>query len=328
LSKNFSLHPSRVTRHVFKERRENKAGGLFQHPEKEIGMEHPWLIDTQTLDQQLGRPGLIVLDVRGKAAYAFGGHVPGAVHTTWHEYSDPAATAKGLLDPDVAKLERKIRALGIGNESEVVIYSNPFDNWGDEGRMFWMLQYLGHRNLKILDGGWVKWIAEKRRYEYGTVPPTPGAFQASVDPGLAVTKEELKKLIARPHPETIIADARSVEEFAGKEMQGIPRPGHIPSAVSVPWNAFLKPDATVKDTDAIRALLDDKGFHQSHDIICYCTGGVRSAWLYVVLRLCGYPKVRNYPGSWWEWSRDFTAPTETDFPLLHKVLGQAAGKAS
>jgi thiosulfate/3-mercaptopyruvate sulfurtransferase len=291
-------------------------------------MIHPMLIDTATLDQNLGREGLVVIDVRGKAAYAFGGHIPGAVNTTWHEFSDPDAAAKGLLDPDHGRLEQKIRALGINHDSDVVIYSNPFDNWGDEGRMFWMLQYLGHTRLKILDGGWVKWTAERRRYEHGVVTPKPGAFNVAVNVDVIVEKEELKKLVKRPHPETVIADARSLEEYAGKEISGIPRPGHIPGAACIPWNVFLNPDATVKDLDKIRAGFDEKGLHPSHAVICYCTGGVRSAWLYVVLKLLGYQKVRNYPGSWWEWSRDFAAPVEKDAKLLHRIIGQEEGKPS
>ena len=96
-------------------------------------MTHPFLIDTETLQQNLGRSGLVIVDVRGQAAYAFGGHIPGAVHATWHEFSDPKSVAKGLLDPDMSMLERKIRALGVNHGSDIVIYSNPFDNWGDEG---------------------------------------------------------------------------------------------------------------------------------------------------------------------------------------------------
>ena len=291
-------------------------------------MIHPMLIDTATLDQNLGREGLVIIDVRGKAAYAFGGHIPGAVNATWHEFSDPDAAAKGLLDPDTSRLEQKIQALGINPDSDVVIYSNPFDNWGDEGRMFWMLQYLGHARLKILDGGWVKWTAEHRKYEHGVVTPKPGSFKAAVNSDVIIEKDELKKIVKRPHPETVIADARSLEEYAGKEISGIPRSGHVPGAASVPWNAFLNPDATVKDLEKIRAGLDDKGLHPSHEVVCYCTGGVRSAWLYVVLKLAGYQKVRNYPGSWWEWSRDFAAPVEKDAKLLHKIVGSEEGKPS
>ncbi len=285
-------------------------------------MTHPLLIDTDSLDQSLGRGGLVVVDVRGKAAYAFGGHIPGAVHTTWHEYSDPNAVAKGLLEPDVSKLERQLQALGISNDSEVVVYSNPFDNWGDEGRLFWMLRYLGHTRVRILDGGWVKWIAEQRRYEHGMISPKPGTFRATPDAAAIIMKDELKGLLKRPHPETKIVDARSLEEYAGKEMQGIPRPGHIPTAINIPWNGFLNADATLKDVAAIKAALGEKGLHESDEVVCYCTGGVRSAWVYFVLLVAGYRKVRNYPGSWWEWSRDFAAPVEKDVRLLHKVLNE------
>lgn len=283
-------------------------------------MTHPLLIDTETVQQNVGRPGLVILDVRGRAAYEFGGHIPGAVHSTWHEYSDPNAVAKGLLDPDIARIEQRLRALGISADSDVVIYSNPFDNWGDEGRMFWMLEYLGHKNLKILDGGWVKWVNERRPFEHGRATPKPGTFKAEPVAEMIVLKEELKQIVRRPHPETIIVDARSLEEYLGKEVSGIPRPGHVPSAVHIAWNGFLNPDATVKDRGKITTALDDKGLDPGKDIICYCTGGVRSAWLYVVLKTVGYSRVRNYPGSWWEWSRDFTCPVEKDFKGLQKIL--------
>lgn len=287
-------------------------------------MKHPLLIDCETLQAQLENPGTVIIDVRGKAAYEFGGHIPGAVNTTWHDYSDPNAVAKGLIDPDTKRMEQKVRALGISDDSQVVIYSNPFDNWGDEGRMFWMLEYLGHRNLSILDGGWVKWIDERRPFEHGRVMPKPGTFTVKPVSRLMATKDVLKGMVRQPHPETIIVDARSLEEYLGKEVSGIPRPGHIPSAVHLAWSGFLNKDATVKDLATIQAGLEEKGLDPDKEVICYCTGGVRSAWLYFVLKLAGYKKVSNYPGSWWEWSRDFACPVEKDFKGLQKVLGVEA----
>jgi thiosulfate/3-mercaptopyruvate sulfurtransferase len=292
-------------------------------------VKHPLLIDTETLQQQLGRPGLVVIDVRGKAAYEFGGHIPGAVHSTWHEYSDPNAVAKGLLNPDLAQIERILSRLGIDQDSDVVIYSNPFDNWGDEGRMFWMLEYLGHKRLRILDGGWVKWTAEKRPFEHGPVSSKRGNFKAQPVQALIAVKDHLKSLCREPHPHTAILDARSVEEYLGKEVSGIPRPGHIPTAIHVAWNGFLNKDATIKDLSVIKEMLEAKQVHSGQEVICYCTGGVRSAWLYFILKLVGYPNIRNYPGSWWEWSRDFACPVEKDLHALQKILGfDAASKPS
>jgi len=284
-------------------------------------MKHPLLIDTETLQQRLGQPGLVVIDVRGKAAYEFGGHIPGAVHSTWHEYSDPNAVPKGLLNPDLRHMEEILRRLGLNQDSDVVIYSNPFDNWGDEGRMFWMLEYLGHKKLQVLDGGWVKWTAEKRPFEHGRVTPAPGNFKAQPVKSVMMAKDDLKLIVRTPNPQTAILDARSLEEYLGKEVSGIPRPGHIPSAIHVPWNGFLNKDATVKEADVIKATLEDKGLQASQELVCYCTGGVRSAWLYFVLKLVGYPHIKNYPGSWWEWSRDFACPVEKDFHGLQKILG-------
>lgn len=288
-------------------------------------MTSEWLIDTETLSQNLGRDGLVIIDVRGPGAYS--SHIPGAINSTWHEYSDPEATAKGVLDPDISRLEQRLRALGIKNSNDIVIYCNPFDNWGDEGRMFWMLKYLGHPSVKVLDGGWVKWTAEARPYEHDPVQLPPGDFQVSLHPEIMMLKDELKKLVKRPHPESILLDARSVEEYAGKEIDGLPRAGHIPSAINIPWNGFLNSDGTLKDLSTIQNLFQDFGMQPSHEVITYCLGGVRSAWVYFVLKLAGYEKVRNYPGSWWEWSRDFAAPAEKDVKLLHKVSGQAKSQS-
>jgi len=238
---------------------------------------------------------------------------------------DRLAGVRQFLSP---RILQRLRALGIKNSSDIVIYCNPFDNWGDEGRMFWMLKYLGHPSVKVLDGGWVKWTAEARPYEHDPVQLPPGDFQVSLHPEIMMLKDELKKLVKRPHPESILLDARSVEEYAGKEIDGLPRAGHIPSAINIPWNGFLNSDGTLKDLSTIQNLFQDFGIQPSHEVITYCLGGVRSAWVYFVLKLAGYEKVRNYPGSWWEWSRDFAAPAEKDVKLLHKVSSQSQAQSS
>jgi len=289
-------------------------------------MIEDFLIDTETLAQNLGREGLVIIDVRGQAAYS--SHIPGAVHSTWHEYSDPQAVAKGLLNPDVNAIEQRLQTLGICQNSDIVIYSNPFDNWGDEGRMYWMLQYLGHQSVRILDGGWVKWVAEQRSYEHQMERLPKGDFQATVRPELIISKEQLKKLVKQSNPGVEIVDARSVEEYAGKEVDGLPRAGHIPMAVNMPWSGFLNPDATVRDLDSIKKVFEDRGLDPQKEVITYCLGGVRAAWLYFIMRLIDFEHVKCYPGSWWEWSRDFAAPVEKDVRLLHKVSNPAEVKPS
>ncbi len=289
-------------------------------------MAENFFIDTESLAQNLGREDLVILDVRGRAAYS--SHIPGAVHSTWHEYSDPSAVAKGVLDPDLGRIEQRIRSLGINQSSDVVIYCNPFDNWGDEGRMFWMLTYLGHSSVRILDGGWVKWTGEQRPIEHEAIRPKLGDFTVTANPEIIVNKEWLKTLLKKPHLDTVILDARSVEEYAGKEIDGLPRAGHIPSAINIPWNRFLQPNATVKPPEQVREIFEDHGLRDNQEIMTYCLGGVRAAWVFCLLRYVGFPRVKVYPGSWWEWSRDFAAPAEKDVKLLFRVTNQDQKKSS
>ena len=128
-----------------------------------------------------------------------------------------------------------------------------------------MLKDLGHPSVKVLDGGWVRWTAEARPYEHDPVQLPPGDFQVSLHPEIMMLKDELKKLVKRPHPESILLDARSVEEYAGKEIDGLPRAGHIPSAINIPWNGFLNSDGTLKDLSTIQNLFQDFGMQPSHE---------------------------------------------------------------
>jgi thiosulfate/3-mercaptopyruvate sulfurtransferase len=285
---------------------------------------HPMLITTEELDSMLDRDDVVVVDARSKMAFTVSGHIPRAVAATWHDFSDPKSAIKGLLDPDVGRLEKLLGALGISNDRLAVVYSNPFDNWGDEGRMYWMLSYLGHPNVRVLDGGWVKWSAEMRRFEAGPAVPRPAVFKAAVVPSLIAYKSDVRQLVAGPHPDTLIADARTQDEYNGAVQQGIARGGHIPSAINVPWNQFCNPDGTVKPVEKIRSLLEEAGLAPGKQVVCYCTGGVRSSWLYFILKLAGYDDVQNYPGSWWEWGNDFVLPVvnlkEQARPPIERIM--------
>src|SRR5207237_8931924 len=169
---------------------------------------HPMLITTDELDGILDREDVVVVDVRSKMAFMASGHILRAVAATWHDVTDPTSGIKGLLDPDLARLEKKLGALGITRERQVIVDSNPFDNWGDEGRMYWMLNYLGHPNVRVLDGGWIKWSAEMRRFECGPASPRPGLFKAQVNLSLITVKAEVRALVGGTTPQTVVSDER------------------------------------------------------------------------------------------------------------------------
>jgi thiosulfate/3-mercaptopyruvate sulfurtransferase len=268
------------------------------------------LITTEELDELLNQQSAVtLLDTRPVMSYLFS-HIPGAVHVNWKDFSDPASPMKSLLDSDLGRLEKKVGALGISQDRRVVVYADPFESWGDEGRIYWMLSYLGHPLVQVLDGGWFKWKRENRRVERGPSKAAPAEFKARVNPDLLMTKDELKKRINPPSPVTVIIDARTREEYLGQRSSGLPREGHIPGAVNIPWNAFYNADGTVKSVEEIRKAVGGSGVSADKEVITYCTGGVRSAWLYFTLRFAGFDKTKNYAGSWMEWSQDSSLPME------------------
>ena len=268
------------------------------------------LISTQELDELLNQQSdLILLDARSTMSYLFS-HIPGAANVNWKDFSDPASPVKSLLDSDLGRLEKKIGDLGVSQVRRVVVYADPFESWGDDGRIYWMLCYLGHPAVQILDGGWFKWKREGRGIERGPGKSTPVEFNARVNPALLMTKDELKQRINPKSSEMVIIDARTREEYLGLKSSGLPREGHISGAVNIPWNSFYNDDGTVKSAEEIQKTVGQSGVTADQEVVTYCTGGVRSAWLYFVLKLAGFHKARNYAGSWMEWSRDFDLPME------------------
>jgi thiosulfate/3-mercaptopyruvate sulfurtransferase len=272
------------------------------------------LISTQELDELLNQSTkLVLLDARPTMAYLFS-HIPGAVNLNWRDFSDPASPMKSLLDADLARLEKKVEDLGISVNHQVIVYADPFECWGDDGRIYWTLTYLGHPAVQVLDGGWFKWKREGRRVERGpgrsAAGGMPTQFKARVNPALLMTKEEIKQRTSPKSSEMVIIDARTREEYLGLKSSGLPREGHIPGALNIPWNSFYNADGTVKSAEEIREVLGRYGATEEKEVVTYCTGGVRSAWLYFTLKLAGFDKSRNYAGSWMEWSRDLDLPME------------------
>ncbi|MGH7274632.1 MAG: sulfurtransferase [Nitrospiria bacterium] len=276
------------------------------------------LISTQELDDILGqpapeakaeRPDLVLLDARPTMAYLFS-HIPRAVNVNWKDFSDPSTPVKGLLDPDLGRLEKKVGDLGISQDRRVIVYADPFECWGDDGRIYWMLSYLGHHSVQALDGGWFKWKREAKRVERGPGKAVPAEFKAHLNPALLMVKDELKQNVNPTPPGMVIIDARTRDEYLGVRSSGLPREGHIPGAVNIPWDSFYNADGTVKSAEEIGNIVGRSGVTGDKEVVTYCTGGIRSSWLLFTLKLAGFEKIKNYAGSWMEWSRDSDLPIE------------------
>jgi thiosulfate/3-mercaptopyruvate sulfurtransferase len=171
-----------------------------------------------------------------------------------------------------------------------------------------MLHAYGHANVALLDGGWVRWTAETRPTTT-TAPSVPGAtFTATLHSQWLATADDVVAAIGKPG--TRIVDARTVAEMDGSDTRLSSRGGVIPSASSLYWEDLLDPvRKTFKPADDLRAIVERHGIARSDEVIAYCWVGHRSAVDLFALRLIGYERVRNYLGSWEEWSRRLDLPT-------------------
>ena len=275
-----------------------------------IDYAHPEvLVDTKWLAEHLSDPNLRILEVDMDPDAYQETHIPGAVF--WHIFTD-------LLLPDlrinldaiaVAKL---LSRSGIANETTVVAYgSYP----GTGAFIFWLLKLFGHQDVRVLNGGHQKWIAEDRPVtaELSTVSSTPYNVQP-LDGSLRVLAKEVQASLACS--EQVLVDVRSIEEYRGesflmKPPEGAERAGHIPGSVHLEHMLTLNEDGTFKSFEELQTLYSDHGVTPDKEIFPYCAIGGRSSYVWFVLKyLLGYPKVRNYDGSWNEWSRLPNTPVE------------------
>ncbi|MEM9485339.1 MAG: sulfurtransferase, partial [Cyanobacteria bacterium P01_F01_bin.116] len=260
------------------------------------------LVDTQWLADHLEDPNLQVVELAMSPDLLENSHIPGAVF--WSIFPDLSQPDMSI-NLDQAVIETILSRSGITSETTVVAYgTDPAIG----GVVFWLLTLFGHQHVKVLNGGHTKWVAESRPVvtDFSTVAPTQ--YQAKpIDPTLRILHEEVQ--ISLGNPGQVLLDVRTDEEYRGeyfmmKPPEGEERAGHIPGAVHVEHICTVNNDGTFKSFDQLKTLYSQQGITPDKEIFPYCAIGGRSAYIWFVLKyLLGYPNVRNYDGSWNEWSR-------------------------
>jgi thiosulfate/3-mercaptopyruvate sulfurtransferase len=252
------------------------------------------LAETEWLAQHLSDPDLRIVDMRSEEAYRQG-HLPGAVHLGWQALKNPDNELY-VTPPD--KLAALMAKLGIGNETTVVGY----DDQGGLGpaRLWWVLDYYGHTRAKVLNGGWPKWVKEKRPITQEVPTPPTAEFAVQVDPNKICLVDEL--VVAMHNPNVVIVDARSPAEYSGFDVRA-KRGGHIPRALNIDWTRNVTNDEvkTFRPAAELLKMYEAAGVTKDKQVITHCQTGVRAAHTMFTLRLLGYDQVRNYDASWQEW---------------------------
>ncbi len=277
----------------------------YAHPEV--------LVSTEWVAANLKDPNIRLVESNEDVLLYSTGHIPGAVHIDWQSDLNDA-TVRDYINPD--KFAALLSRHGITPETTVIFYGDKNNWWATYA--FWVFQLFGHTNAKVMDGGRLKWVEEKRELttEVPSYPASNYPVPARDDSKIRAFREDVLQHIAAKKP---LVDVRSPGEFKGELLhmpnypqEGSLRGGHIPGAKNVPWARAANTDGTFKSVEELKAIYEGEiGLNAGDDVVAYCRIGERSSHTWFVLTyLLGYPNVRNYDGSWTEWGNAVRLPIE------------------
>ena len=229
--------------------------------------------------------GLALLDARTAEDWQ-AGHIPGAAQVHWTELTGMDDSALwDVLPPD--ELATLFAARGVPADAPVVVYGSGPGGYGDDGNVYWTLRYLGHDDVRVLNGGWPGWLAEGGATTTEADAPAPADFPLSLNADVLATTEQVASF------EGVLLDVRSEEEWLE---------GHIPGAVWMEWTEVFDGGLTLRSEDELRTLFSALGIEEGTPVTVYCAGGIRAGHTFMVLEALGYPDIRNYVGSWARWT--------------------------
>jgi len=272
------------------------------------------LVSTDWVAEHLNDPAVRLVESNEDPLLYPSGHIPGAVEVDWtRDLNDPLR--RDYLGRE--GFQNLMRRIGVTPDTTIVLYGDKNNWWATYA--LWVFRLFGHENAKIMDGGRIKWAKEGRPLttDVPTYPASDYQARERDDKKIRAYRDEVLKHLEQRRP---LIDVRSPDEYTGKKLhmpeypnEGALRGGHIPGAANIPWARAINPDdGTFKTAEELRALYEGEArVKADDDVIVYCRIGERSShtW-FVVTHLLGYPKGRNYDGSWTEWGNLVGVPIE------------------
>ena len=275
----------------------------YAHPEM--------LVDTAWVAAYSSDPNVRLVEVDVDTAAYEEGHIPGAI--AWNWTTELCDTVQRDIIPKDA-FEQLMMGSGVSNDTQVILYGDN-NNWFAAWAL-WQMKIYGHQDVRLMNGGRKKWVAEGRELTKQVPEVTQTTYKAQApDLSLRAFLPEVQQAMA--NKTAALVDVRSPKEYTGEILAppGLPetcqRGGHIPGAKSIPWGEACNEDGTFKSANELQALYQGRGITADGPVVAYCRIGERSSHTWFVLKyLLGYPNVKNYDGSWTEWGNLVRAPVE------------------
>lgn len=281
------------------------AGNSSDSSQEDDGTRVPftgaYVVDAAYVKEHMGEEGVLLVDARGEDAAAKG-TVEGAIAVIWQMFADVSSGVSG--DPmwgtilPVEQLSEQLSATGISPDKEIILFAAAQNGWGDDGRILWELVAAGFPNVKMVDGGYDALVAAGCPTVKGAAAYTPAEVTiTSIDETHVINTDDL----AANYDSYTIVDVRADEEWEGQVLYGEAAGGHLPGAIHVRYTDLFNDDCTLKSNDEILALFADAGITPDQTVVTYCTAGIRSAYMQLILEMCGFEHTLNYDESYYRW---------------------------
>lgn len=281
---------------------EDQTAGDVQNVEEQPAVfTGDLIISAEEAVALIGNEDVIFVDCTGEASK---GTVKGAVATSWQElctcsdeYGAAGDDTWGKI-PEPADLAERLGALGLDKNKEIITLGHTVDGWGEDARVAWELRAAGYENVRIVDGGIDAVLAAGAEKQSGGSEPVP--CEVAIDEIDKTHVIETADLVNN-FDQYKIVDVRTDAEYNGATKYGEAKGGHIKGSVFVPYLDLFQKDGTLKSNEEIIAMFEDAGVEKTDKVVAYCTGGIRSAYVQMVLEMCGYGETYNYDQSYWNW---------------------------
>ena len=261
-----------------------------------------YVVNTDYVIEHMNSEDVILVDARGEEAAAEE-TVEGAIATTWQylatcEDGVPGDANWGCI-LDTERLGQRLGELVLDKEKEIILFAASDEGWGDDGRIAWELLAAGYEDVKIVNGGFQGLKAAGAEMQQGASQPQPCEITVdAIDETHVINTDELQE----NYDSYKVVDVRADEEYNGEILYGEANGGHLPGAVHIRFTDLFQEDSTLKTNAELTQMFEDAGLSQDDQIVTYCTGGIRSAYMQLVMEMCGFEQVKNYDESFYRWA--------------------------